>query len=82
MYSILEAKNAIKDAVKAYLVKNGKGGYVMNEVNRLPLYLEGKPGIGKTQVVSRIAEEMGIGFVNFSLTHHSRNTVLGLPVIE
>ena len=54
----------------------------MNEVNRLPFYLEGNPGIGKTQMVGQVAQELGIGFVSFSITHHSRNTVLGLPVIN
>ncbi|MCR4590472.1 MAG: AAA family ATPase [Lachnospiraceae bacterium] len=82
MSSVKEAKNAVKDGIKAYLYKDGEGNYAMREVNRLPFYLEGNPGIGKTEMVSEIAEELGIGFVSFSITHHSRNTVLGLPVIS
>lgn len=82
MYSINSAKAAIKDGIRGYLLKDINGNYVMEEVNRLPFYLEGSPGIGKTQIVSQIAEELGIGFVSFSITHHSRNTVLGLPVIS
>lgn len=81
-YSVNEAKNAVKVGIKGYLAKDTRGQYLMKEVNRLPFYLEGKPGIGKTQMVSQIAEELGIGFVSFSITHHSRNTVLGLPVIS
>ncbi len=82
MYNINSAKVAIKDGIKGYLFKDDKGEYVMDEVNRLPFYLEGSPGIGKTQIVSQIAKELEIGFVSFSITHHSRNTVLGLPVIN
>ncbi|MCR5735219.1 MAG: ATP-binding protein [Lachnospiraceae bacterium] len=82
MSSIYGAKNAVKDGIRAYLYKDENGDYVMSEVNRLPFYLEGSPGIGKTEMVSEIAEELGIGFVSFSITHHSRNTVLGLPVIS
>ncbi|MCR4656465.1 MAG: AAA family ATPase [Lachnospiraceae bacterium] len=82
MYSINSAKEAVKDGIRGYLFKDEDGNYVMDEVNRLPFYLEGSPGIGKTQMVSQIAEELGIGFVSFSITHHSRNTVLGLPVIS
>lgn len=81
-YSICEAKKALKTGIKGYLAKNEAGEYFMNEVNRLPFYLEGNPGIGKTQMVGQVAGELGIGFVSFSITHHSRNTVLGLPVIN
>ncbi len=82
MYSINSAKEAVKDGIRGYLFKDENGNYVMDEVNRLPFYLEGSPGIGKTQMVSQIAEELGIGIVSFSITHHCRNTVLGLPVIS
>lgn len=81
-YSVNEAKNAVKIGIRGYLAKDSRGHYFMEEVNRLPFYLEGKPGIGKTQMVEQIAKELGIGFVSFSITHHSRNTVLGLPVIS
>ena len=82
MYSINEAKEAMKDGIRGYLLKDSNGKYVMNEVNRLPFYLLGSPGIGKSQIASQTADELGIGFVSFSITHHSRNTVLGLPVIK
>ncbi len=82
MYTIQAAKDALKDGIEIYLQKNKKKEYIMKEVNRLPFYLEGSPGIGKTEIVSQIAEELGIGFVSFSLTHHTRNSLLGLPVIK
>lgn len=82
MYTIKEAKKAIKDGIQVYLLKDKDDNYIMNEVNRLPFYLEGSPGIGKTEIVRQIANELGIGYVSFSLTHHTRNTLLGLPVIK
>ena len=80
-YTVKEAKETVKNIVKGYLRKE-EGRYVMEEVNRLPIYLEGEPGVGKTAIVSQISKEEGIGFVSFSLVHHTRNSLLGLPVIE
>lgn len=82
MYTIAGAKEAIKQAIRGYLHKNADGNYVMRERNRLPLYLEGAPGIGKTELVEQVANELNLGFISFSLVHHTRNSLLGLPVIE
>lgn len=82
MYSILQAKKTIHDGIKTYLEKDESGNYLMDEVNCLPFYLEGAPGIGKTQIVGQLAKEMGLGYVSFSLVHHTRNSLLGLPVIS
>lgn len=81
-YTVEEAKREIKDSIEIYLEKREDGTYCMPEVNRLPFYLQGAPGVGKTEMSRQIAEEMGIGFVALSVTHHTRNTVLGLPVVE
>lgn len=82
MYTVAGAKQAVKQAIQGYLHKDGEGHYVMQERNRLPLYLEGAPGIGKTELVEQVAKELSLGFVSFSLVHHTRNSLLGLPVIE
>ena len=81
-YTIEEAKKMTADSIRVYLKKDEAGNYCMREVNRLPFYWEGAPGIGKTEAARQIAEELHIGFVSLSLTHHSRTTVLGLPTIE
>lgn len=81
VYTIQEAKNEIKNGIQGYLLKDGTGEYRYKETAKMPFYLEGVPGIGKTEIVSQIARELGIGFVSFSITHHTRNTLLGLPVI-
>ena len=81
MYTVQQAKEEIKAGVQAYLMKDKNGTYCYKETARMPFYLEGKPGMGKTEIVRQIAEELDIGFVSFSITHHTRNTLLGLPVI-
>ena len=82
MYTIAEAKESIKSGICGYLLKDANGAYVLKETSRLPFYLEGAPGIGKTEIVNQIATELGIGYVSFSLVHHTRNSLLGLPVIK
>lgn len=82
MYTVEKAKQAVKQAIMGYLYKDETGSYVMKERNRLPLYLEGAPGIGKTELVEQVASELELGFLSFSLVHHTRNSLLGLPVIE
>ena len=81
-YTVKEVKEEIKKGMQAYMKKNQDGNYCLRSVNRIPFYLEGKPGIGKTEIVRQVAEELQIGFVSFSITHHTRNSLLGLPVIS
>lgn len=82
MYTIAEAKRTISDGVRAYLNKDTEGNYILKEVNCIPFYLEGAPGIGKTEIVKQIADELELGYVSFSLVHHTRNSLIGLPEIK
>ena len=41
----------------------------------------GAPGIGKTAIMEQIASELGVGLVSYSMTHHTRQSALGLPFI-
>lgn len=43
--------------------------------------LMGPAGIGKTDAPKQAAEELGVGFVSYSMTHHTRQSALGLPKI-
>ncbi len=79
--NIKEAKEQIKNAVRLYLKKED-GDYVIPVENQRPIFLEGVPGIGKTAIVAQIAEELGIAMVSYSMTHHTRQSALGLPVIK
>ena len=82
MANVEEAKDEIRKGIRTYLRKDENGNYVEDRFYQLPFYLFGKPGVGKTQIVRQIADELGIGFESYTLTHHTRNTLLGLPVIR
>ena len=45
------------------------------------MFLLGAPGIGKTAIMEQIAQELEVGFVSYSMTHHTRQSALGLPFI-
>lgn len=79
---ISSAKRQVKDAVEAYLRKDDAGMYAMPSVHQRPLFLLGAPGIGKTAIMEQVAQELGIGIVSYSMTHHTRQSALGLPRIE
>ncbi len=40
------------------------------------------PGIGKTAIMEQVASELGIGLFSYSMTHHTRQSALGLPLIK
>lgn len=79
--NIKQAKEDIKNAVSAYLTKDQFGNYVIPLERQRPVFLMGAPGIGKTAIMEQIAEEMQIGLVSYSMTHHTRQSALGLPFI-
>ena len=79
--NIREAKEQIKNAVRAYLTKDEFGRYKIPVERQRPVFLMGAPGIGKTAIMAQIAQELGIGLVSYSMTHHTRQSALGLPFI-
>ncbi|WP_455525231.1 ATP-binding protein [Holdemanella biformis] len=80
--NILQAKNEIKNTVQAYLSKNSFGEYEIESKNQRPLLLIGPPGIGKTQIMEQISKECQIGLVSYTITHHTRQSAVGLPFIQ
>ena len=79
--NITEAKHQIKNTITAYLSKNEYGEYEIPLERQRPVFLMGPPGIGKTAIMEQIAQELGIGIVSYSMTHHTRQSALGLPFI-
>lgn len=80
--NIKEAKEQIKNAVTAYLTKDELGRYVIPPHKQRPIFLMGPPGIGKTAIMEQIASELGLGLLSYSMTHHTRQSALGLPLIR
>lgn len=80
--NIKQAKEQIKNAVTAYFTKDQFGNYVIPLEKQRPIFLMGAPGIGKTAIMEQIAQELGVALVSYSMTHHTRQSALGLPFIE
>ena len=80
--NIKRAKEEIKHTVRAYLQKDSHGLYRIPETRQRPILLMGPPGIGKTQIMQQIAEECEIGLVSYTITHHTRQSAVGLPYIR
>lgn len=80
--NIKQAKNEIKHTVQAYLAKNEVGEYQIPAIRQRPVLLMGPPGIGKTQIMEQIARELGVGLVAYTITHHTRQSAVGLPFIK
>ena len=79
--NIASAKKQVTNAIRAYLVRDEQGEYVLPLENQRPVFLMGPPGIGKTAIMSQIARELDLGLVSYSMTHHTRQSALGLPFI-
>ena len=79
--NIKEAKQEIVNTVHAYLAKDESGNYVIPTERQRPVLLMGPPGIGKTSIMEQAARECGVNLVSYTITHHTRQSAIGLPFI-
>lgn len=80
--NIKRAKQEIKDTIEAYLLKDRYGAYEIPAIRQRPVLLIGPPGVGKTQIMEQISQECQIGLVAYTITHHTRQSAIGLPFIQ
>ena len=80
--NIKQAKQEITNTLRAYLTRDELGNYLIPSIRQRPVLLMGPPGIGKTQIMEQIAAETGVGLVAYTITHHTRQSAVGLPFIE
>ena len=80
--NIAQAKEEIRHTVQAYLKKDNNGSYRIPAIRQRPILLMGAPGIGKTQIMEQVAQECGVGLVAYTITHHTRQSAVGLPLIS
>ena len=79
--NIKEAKEEIKHTLLAYNRKDAAGRYTFPKLRQRPVLLMGPPGIGKTAIMEQVAEECNVGLVAYTITHHTRQSAVGLPRI-
>lgn len=80
--NIKQAKQEIQNTLRAYLQRDELGNYLIPSLRQRPVLLMGPPGIGKTQIMEQIAAETDVGLVAYTITHHTRQSAIGLPFIE
>lgn len=79
--NIKDAKQELLHTIQIYTHKDAKGRFLMPAVRQRPLLLIGPPGIGKTAIMEQAARECGINLVSYTITHHTRQSAVGLPVV-
>ena len=78
---ISEAKNQVKNAIIAYMKRDEYGRLLIPQQRQRPIFLLGAPGLGKTNIIEQLAAEMELPLVSYSMTHHTRQSAIGLPFI-
>ncbi len=80
--NIKQAKTEIENTIRCYLEKDKTGAYEIPVEQQRPILLIGPPGIGKTAIMEQASEDMGINLVSYTITHHTRQSAIGLPFIS
>lgn len=80
--NIKRAKKEIINTVRAYLQKDDSGNYMIQPIKQRPILLIGPPGIGKTAIMEQAARQCEIALVSYTMTHHTRQSAMGLPFIS
>ena len=80
--NIQEAKTEICNTLRAYLAKDENGYYTYPLIRQRPLLLIGPPGIGKTAIMEQAAAECGVGLVDYTITHHTRQSAIGINLLQ
>lgn len=80
--NIQQAKKEISNTLRAYLQRDPEGNYIYPTVRQRPILLMGPPGVGKTAIVQQVAQEWDLPLVAYTMTHHTRQSAVGLPQIR
>ena len=80
--TVAQAKEQLRLAVKQYFAKDAQGVYRLERRRARPVCLMGPAGVGKTELVRQVAREEDLAFLSYSITHHTRQSLLGLPSLR
>ena len=76
---IAQAKQELRRTIRDYTAKTEDGVYRMPRRMQRPVLLMGPPGIGKTAILSQLAQEEHIGLAAYTMTHHTRRARSAYP---
>ena len=79
--NISQAARQLEIAARAYALQDKQGMPLIPSEAQRPVYLVGPPGVGKTAAVRQVVERLGVGLASYTMTHHTRQSALGLPQI-
>lgn len=79
--NIKQAKEEIKHTVQAYLSKDACE-YKIPAVRPASGSVDWSTGNRKDTIMEQIARECEIGLVAYTITHHTRQSAVGLPFIK
>ena len=79
---IKQAKQELRQTIRAYTARTEDGVWRIPREKQRPVLLMGPPGIGKTAILSQLAQEEHVGLVCYTMTHHTRQSAIGLPLIR
>lgn len=79
--TIEQAKAQLEAICRTYLDTDSEGNPLIPTNRQRPVMLMGPAGVGKTDIPKQTAEKLGLGYVSYSITHHTRQSALGLPKI-
>lgn len=79
--NIKQAKQEAINAIKTYMLKDEDENFLIPINRQRPIVFMGAAGVGKTDIAKQIAEELNIGFLSYTITHHTRQSAVGLPKI-
>lgn len=77
--TIAQAKDTIAQAADIYFARDQRGRYRVERRRARPVCLMGPAGVGKTEIVRQVARDKGLAFLSYSITHHTRQSIIGLP---
>ena len=77
---IKQAKQELRQTIRAYTARTEDGVWRIPREKQRPVLLMGPPGIGKTAILSQLAQEEHVGLVCYTMTHHTRQSALGTRI--
>ena len=79
--NIAQAKQELRQTLRAYMRTDQEGKALFSAARQRPILLMGPPGIGKTAIMEQLAQEEHVALVAYTMTHHTRQSAIGLPRI-